>query len=250
MSSITIAGGLAVQSYCFRGFKTNPEVARLTREIGVAAIELCGVHAKFGEPATFPEVLAAYRDAGVAVVSIGVETIDGDEAKARHRFEFARAAGARFMSVSFPLRGLAAALRAAERLAAEYDLRLGIHNHGGRHWLGNADALDWVLGQCGERIGLCLDTAWALDSKEDPVALVRRFGGRVHGLHLKDFVFDRAGKPADVVVGSGNLDLAGLREALGAVGFAGYAVIEYEGDVGNPVPALQQCVGALAPLGA
>jgi sugar phosphate isomerase/epimerase len=95
------------------------------------------------------------------------------------------------------------------------------------------------------RIGLCLDTAWALDSGEDPVKMTREFGGRLYGLHVKDFVFDRAGKPEDVIVGTGNLDLSGLVEACREVDFNGYAVLEYEGDVENPVPAVRKCVEAV-----
>jgi len=143
------------------------------------------------------------------------------------------------------LDGLAASLAMAERLAAEYDVRLGIHNHGGRHWLGSSQALRWVFAQSGPRVGLCLDTAWALDSGEDPVKMIEEFGPRLHLLHLKDFVFDRARKPEDVVVGTGNLPLAAVAAALAKVGFAGEAVLEYEGDVANPVPSVSACVKAI-----
>jgi sugar phosphate isomerase/epimerase len=115
---------------------------------------------------------------------------------------------------------------------------VGIHNHGGPHWLGCARTLQWVFDQTSERIGLCLDTAWALDSREDPVAMAERFGSRLHGVHIKDFVFDRARQPEDVIVGTGNLDLPGLLKTMDAVGFSGAVVLEYEGDVENPVPAL------------
>lgn len=236
---------LSVQSYCFRGTKDNAAVAGMVKSCGLAAVEVSGVHADFKAPATFAGVVRTYREAGVAIVSAGVNTISGDEAKDRPLFEFTHAAGARCMSVNFNLDGLAASLAMAERLAAEYDVRLGIHNHGGRHWLGSSQALRWVFAQSGPRVGLCLDTAWALDSGEDPVKMIEEFGPRLHLLHLKDFVFDRARKPEDVVVGTGNLPLAAVAAALAKVGFAGEAVLEYEGDVANPVPSVSACVKAI-----
>jgi sugar phosphate isomerase/epimerase len=102
-----------------------------------------------------------------------------------------------------------------------------------------------VFKNTSDRIGLCLDTAWAMHAHEDPIAMAEQFGDRLYGLHIKDFVFDRAGQHKDVVVGTGNLDLGKLNATLKAVDFDGVAVLEYEGDVSNPVPALSECVAAI-----
>ena len=68
-----LAEKLAVQSYCFRHFKSNEEVAAKVRDIGLNSIELCGVHADFTKDADFDRVIRAYKDAQVAIVSIGVQ---------------------------------------------------------------------------------------------------------------------------------------------------------------------------------
>jgi hypothetical protein len=39
-----------VQSYCFRHFKDNADVAQKVLEIGVKSIEVCAVHADFNDP--------------------------------------------------------------------------------------------------------------------------------------------------------------------------------------------------------
>jgi inosose dehydratase len=236
---------LSVQSYCFRGTKDNAAVAGMVRQCGLAAIEVCGVHVDFKVPAAFAGAIRTYRDAGVSIVSAGVNGISGDEARDRLLFEFLKAAGVRVMSIDLGLDGLPGRLATAEKLAAEYDVRLGIHNHGGRHWLGSSQALRWMFSQASPRIGLSLDTAWALDAGEDPVKMIEEFGPRLVLLHLKDFVFDRARKPEDVVVGTGNLPLPNVAAALAKAGFAGELVIEYEGDVAGPVPALAACVQAI-----
>ena len=103
----------------------------------------------------------------------------------------------------------------------------------------------WVFGQTSDRIGLSLDTAWAIDSRENPVAWVRKFGDRLYILHLKDFVYQPDREPKDVIVGTGNLSLTDLDKALIDAAFDGAWVLEYEGDVDNPIPALKECVVAI-----
>ena len=240
---------MGVQSYCFRHFKDNAKTASLVKQCGLSKIEICGVQVDFQDTASFDAAIGAYRDAGVEIVSIGVNSLAGDEAAERNYFEFLKAAGAKFMSVDFKIGAIPRSFALAEELAEQYDVRLAIHNHGGRHWLGSADAIEWVFSQTSSRVGLCLDTAWAMHSHEDPVALAERFSERLYGLHIKDFTFDSAGQHKDVVVGTGNLDLARLAEALDAVGFDGYVVLEYEADVENPVPALTSCVEAVRAIG-
>lgn len=237
--------GLAVQSYCFRAFRDNRKTAALVKECGLVSIEVCVVHADFAKPESFAEVVRTYREQGVEVVSIGVNAITGDERQNRTLFECARLAGLAVMSIDFDINSVPESFAQADRLAEEYGINLGIHNHGGRHWLGSSQALRWVFSKTSRRVGLSLDTAWALHSKEDPVAMAREFGDRLHVIHVKDFVFDRAGKPEDVIVGTGNLDLQAFDRVLAQAGFRGAAVLEYEGDESNPVPALRECVGEI-----
>jgi sugar phosphate isomerase/epimerase len=240
-----LANELAVQSWCFRHFKQNENCIAQVKASGLDRIELSAAHVDFAKPETFDAVIGLYQRSGVRIVSIGAVGFDTNAAAMRNYFEFLRKAGTRFIAVMFRIAAVPEAYRLAERLAEEYDVRLGIHNHGGRHWQGSAEILAHVFAHTSPRIGLCLDTAWALDSGEDPVAMAERFGERLYGLHLKDFVFDRARRPKDVVVGTGNLDLGRLKQTLAKVRFDGIPVLEYEGDVENPTPAVRQCAEAV-----
>jgi len=231
---------LGIQSWCFREFKKPEQVIPMLRECGVDRIELCGVHINPADPA-MEHVLKAYNDAGITVSSFGVHGFGADEAAARKVFEFACKAD--FPTISADLQP--GGLDVVEKLCAEYGKKIAIHNHGRHHRLGPVWALEDLFAQSSPNVGLCLDTAWMLDSGSNPVDVAKKFKDRLCGLHVKDFVFDRAGRPEDVVVGEGNLDLNGLVAFLTEMAFAGYVTLEYEGDASNPVPALKQCVAAI-----
>jgi sugar phosphate isomerase/epimerase len=236
---------LAIQTFCFRNAKSNDCVADLVNECGLQAVELSGLHADFGREDVFDEAIGCYRDRGIKIVSIGVEHAVRDEERLRSRFEFVRRAGASVLSVAFPEDAAEANYRLIERLCEEYDIQVGLHNHGSYHWQGSSQAIRRLFSRINSRVGLCLDTAWALDAGQDPLAMVEEFADRLYLVHVKDFVFDRAGNPEDVVVGEGNLDLPALVQRLDDVGFEGPVILEYEGQPENPLPELIKCVHAI-----
>ena len=233
-----------VHSYCFRKFD-NHQTAAAARELGLDNVGISNVHGRFQEPDGFDETIAIYRDAGLQISSIGVVQLTGDEATDRHPFEFARRAGCGIIAVNFKPETFETASALAQELAQEYDVRCGIHNHGGYHWLGNSEILEHIFKNSGPRLGLFLDTAWALSARQNPVEMARKFGERLYGIHLKDFVFDRQGKTSDVIVGEGGLDLPAFVNAVEAAGFDGSCTLEYEAEPDNPLPALQQCAAAI-----
>jgi inosose dehydratase len=238
---------IAIQSWCFREFKTLDALAEQLQKSGVTATELCGVHADFSKPDTAPGVAEHLKKLGISIVAMGVEYLKGVIADDEPRFAFAKAAGIKHMSISFPPEAMFDGVGNIEKLAEKYDIKIGIHNHGGYDWLGNDRILKFVFSKT-KRVGLHMDTAWALDASQDPVKWAEEFKDRLVGVHLKDFVFDKAAKPTDVVIGTGNLKLPALAQILNKNNFSGALVIEYEGDAANPAPALKGCVEALMPL--
>lgn len=236
---------LGIQSYCFRGFKENSRVAELLKSCGVNVIELCAVHVDFNDTKKSAAVLETYHNHGVCIEAIGVEGFRGNAAADKKRFDFARHAGAMTISADFAVDSVPGSFKVASKLADKYDINLGIHNHGGYHWLGSRQMLRHVFKNTSPRIGLCLDTAWAIDGGEDPVAMAEEFGERLYGVHIKDFAYTRDRQRHDVVVGTCSLDLPKFMATLKKVKFKGSLIIEYEGDIKNPVPALKKCVAAV-----
>ena len=245
---MSAAMNFGVQSCCFRHFKDNAEVAAKVKQIGVSSIEVCGVHADFNDLDSWKQHVKTYQDAGVGIVSIGVQTFTGDTAKERQWFECAKAAGAKHISAHFRVDSFQDVVPATAKLAEEFDLRVGLHCHGGYIFGGSPDELEYILKIGGPRIGLCIDTAWCMQigpHQGKPVEWAKKFAGRIYGVHYKDFVFEKNAQWKDVVVGTGNLDLPAFVVALEDGGFEGMAVIEYEADVENPVPALTKCVESM-----
>ena len=236
--SENMAAQLGIQSYCFRAFKEADKLIEALKACDVDRTELCGLHWQPGQGVSPEELVKTYADAAVIITAFGVHGFTEDEAAARPVFELARAAGFNTISADFRPGGV----EVAERLCEEYGKKVALHNHGRKHRLGSANAMAELFENTSPNVGLCLDTAWMLDSGEDPVAVAERFSDRLYGLHLKDFVFDRAGKPEDVVVGTGNLDLPAMAALLKSTGFDGYLTLEYEGDVDDPVPSVKKCV--------
>ncbi len=233
---------IGIQSYCFRHFKTHAELIDLLGQCGASAIELSAVHVDVSDTGSADRIIPQYREAGIRIVSLGVQSLNGNEAHDRLSFEFARKADCKCISVHFEPETSPESWEIAERLTEEYGIPVAIHNHGGRHWLGSAQMLRHVFSRTSDRIGLCLDTAWALDSGEDPLKMADEFSERLYHLHIKDFIFNRNRKPEDVVIGTGNLDLPGLLAMLEQNDRVRTAVVEYEGDVEAPVPALKECM--------
>jgi sugar phosphate isomerase/epimerase len=241
------ARDFGVQSYCFRSFKDNVDVARKVRQIGVNKLEICGVHADFLKPGDFKDIVKIYTDAGVEIVSLGVQTFVGADSE-KSWFECARIAGAKHISAHFRVDSYTTAVPKATKLAEEFGIRIGLHLHGGYMFGGQPDVCEHLLKLGGPRLGLNIDTAWCMQigpHAGNPLKWVEKFAGRIYGVHYKDFLFDKNAAWRDVVVGTGNLDLPAFIKALEAAKFDGMAVIEYEADPENPVPALTECVNKM-----
>ncbi len=247
---MSILNNLAVQSYCFREFKDNADVASKVKEIGLDKIEVCAVHADFDDPNGWREHIKTYDDAGISIVSIGVQTFTGS-ADQESYFECAAAAGAKHISAHFQVGTFNQAISQVKSWSDKYDIKVGIHCHGGYLFGGQPDVLELLIGLGTPQIGLCMDTAWAMQigpQQGKPIEWARKYAGQLYGIHFKDFVFERNGQWQDTVVGEGNLDLKGLLTELETQKFSGVSILEYEADPENPVPALKACVEKMRSL--
>jgi len=141
-----------------------------------------------------------------------------------------------------------------EKLVKEFDIRIGIHEHGRRPDDPNYKVWDpnYVLSVVKDRdprIGACADTGHWATSGIKPLDGLQILKGRVISCHLKDRPEIGAQKP-DTIYGTGVSDVGAMLDELKKQGFEGNISIEYENNWDHSVPDVAQCVGFIRGWGA
>jgi inosose dehydratase len=234
---------MALQSYSLRGFLRDgkPDVAHalaVTKELGLHFWEAYPAHLPLVDRADQKEAIRIYKRlsgmAGVTVTGYGVVGLGKDETADRTVFEFAKMMGFQYLSAD-PDPTL---LDKVDKLVDEYQIPIGIHNHGPGHRYDKIDKIAAIIKDHSPRIGCCIDTGHFLRSKEDPVLAVEAFGKRIYGVHLKDV------KDANTftILGQGDLRTVDFLKALAAKKYAYNVAIEYEENESNPTADIKACL--------
>lgn len=117
----------------------------------------------------------------------------------------------------------------------EYGVRVNYHNHS---WEFADDGLIWfALADYAPEVHFALDTGWAAVSGFDPVELLKRYPGRFHYVHLRDF--KKSDNPLAlnfnevhagyVDLGTGDMDYPRLMRQLNRnLDDKDWAIVEYE----------------------
>ena len=174
-----------------------------------------------------------------------------DEAEWRKIFEFAKNMGLYGVTTE-DIKNL----DIIEKLAKEFDIKVGIHEHAKRTKKGPDGTTvedmsyriwdpNFVLSLVKDRdarIGACADTGHWASSGLKPLECLRILKGRLVSLHLKERTEIGKHLP-DTVYGNGVSDIPGILTELKAQGFDGNISIEYENNWDNSVPDVAQCIG-------
>jgi sugar phosphate isomerase/epimerase len=231
---------VGVQSYSLRNF-TLEEAIRHLQGMGVHYVELTGRHlpldASDDQIAAVKKLLAA---ADIKISAHGVNRFTADHEANKRIFEFAKRVGFKNISAD----PAPESFESLDKLVAEYDIRIAIHNHGPTHRYNKVDSVKQAIAGHDKRIGACVDCGHFLRSGEDPVKCVLELGDRVYGVHLKDEKEMNTRESANVVIGKGHLDVVGLFKALRQVKFPadGALSLEYEANPQNPIEEMKACL--------
>ena len=251
---------IGCQAYSFNRFSVFEAIEK-TAEAGGKVIEFYPgqkltkeePNVKWSHDST-DEVIARVKEKlakhNVRAVNYGVVGIPKDEAGARKVFEFAKKMG---------LYGVTTesidALDTAEKLAKEYDIRVGIHEHAKRfkkdadgkpvedtsYKIWNPEYVrDLVKGR-DSRIGACADIGHWQTSGLKAIDGLKILEGRLISLHAKERAALGPGQH-DTIFGTGITDMAGVLAELKRQKFTGNISLEYEYNWDNSVPDMKQCI--------
>jgi inosose dehydratase len=232
---------MAIQSWTFR---VQPLADALTSiaSLGITRVELSPQAAHFGFPATddqIAELRAALAANGLDCVTSGLEPATGDHEQNRAVFEYARKLGLRTIMVDPPPESL----DSLDALVREYDVRVGIHNHGPGTRYSRIEDVDAALAGRDRRMGCIIDTGHYTRAGVDPIEAFRHFAGRVYGVHLKDVAAANPAAP-DTILGEGVVDLPAVFDVLREIDFPADASLslEYEGNPEMPYDDVIVCL--------
>jgi len=231
---------VGVQSYSLRHFNTEDTVRHL-QGMGVHYAEFYSKHLDpKADDGKIAEVQGLLKSAGIKLAGHGVHGFSKDHEANKRLFDFAKKIGVKVITANPE----PDAFDSLDKLVAEYDIRIAIHNHGPGALFDKLDSVTSAVKGRDKRIGACVDCGHYLRSGEDPVKCVLTLGERVYGVHIKDEKETNTPKSANVVIGKGHLDVVGLFKALRQVKFPadGSLALEYEANEANPIDDMKACL--------
>lgn len=234
---------MGIQSFSLRAFGVDGALDK-TKELGLHYIEFTRAHfPPTPDAVKIKETLDKCAARDISISSHGVQAFSKDHAANETFFQFAKAAGLRNISAN-PQKD---SFDSLEKLVAQYDIRIAIHNHGPDALYDKvSDCLEIVKGR-DQRIGFAADLGHFIRSGEDPVDVIHKLGGRLYGVHLKDFA-EKQKKTKGVILGKGHLDVVGVFKALKTVKFPadGALSLEYEENPNDPMAEIKECLAVAA----
>lgn len=245
---------MGMQSYSLRAYDTRTAL-RHTKEVGLKYWEAFPKHIPLSTlPKTLAESKALLSEAGIRLMAYGVVDFDANETKAREKFDFAKAIGLAAFSAN-PNKDKST-FDLLDKLVAEYDVGIGIHNHGPRARYSKISDVADIVKDRHPKIGACVDTGHYLRSDEDPVEALERLHDRIFGVHLKDVRTVNDGgrrKKLFTILGQGDLKIVDCLRVLKRINYQGCLSLEYEENPENPLSdiaaSLQVVRDAAARLG-
>ncbi|MEO8736790.1 MAG: sugar phosphate isomerase/epimerase [Edaphobacter sp.] len=240
---------LGIASYTFRKFDPA-HLIEFMKQLKTPYLNLKDVHLPMTPTDQVSKQAAEYRAAGMILTAAGtIYFPKDDDEDIRAKFEYCKAAGISLI-VGSPTHQT---LPRVEKFVKEYNIRVGIHNHGpeDKEWPSPLTVLDAVKNM-DSRIGCCIDVGHTMRTGTDVVSAIRKVGPRVFDIHMKDLA-NRSEKESQVAVGDGLMPVRQIFQALIDLRYPGQVDLEYEIFPADPMPGVVKSFaymrGVLAGMG-
>lgn len=234
---------LGLQSWTCREMSFE-ETVEFAAKHGIKYVEFFKKHIDPAAPVEENLAKKAFLEKhGVTAYSIGVSGTSMDKEENRQLFELAKLFGMKVVVVE--PRDMAQ-WDNLEELVKEYDIKLGIHNHGTGTVYGDPATVRKVLAERDPRIGVCMDIGWVTAAGHDAVEAYKSYDGRVFDMHFKDKKVDGTPKPPDTLMGQGSAPFVPLFEEMKRSAWSGVLAIETDSkDFAQDPTALVESAKAL-----
>ena len=136
-------------------------------------------------------------------------------------------------------------LEGVNKLADEFKINVGLHNHPRDSYYWNPDVVLGHLKDLGPRVGACADTGHWLRSGLNPLECIKKLKGRIVGFHIKDLKKSGDNYDADCVFGQGEVGIADILKEFATHDRTEFKIpfsIEYEADWNNNQPKIAESV--------
>jgi sugar phosphate isomerase/epimerase len=240
---------LGIASYTFRKFD-QAHLIDFMKQLKTPYLNLKDVHLPMVPLDQVAPRAAEYRAAGLILTAAGNISFPKDEDEdIRAKFQYCKAAGISLI-VGAPTRQ---SIARVEKFVKEYDIRVGIHNHGpeDKEFPSPLDVLAAVK-DMDPRMGCCIDVGHTMRTGTDVVGAIKQAGHRLFDVHMKDLA-DSKLKESQVAVGEGVMPVRDIFQALIEMKYPGCVDLEYEIFPDNPMPGVLQSFaymrGVLAGMG-
>jgi len=240
---------LGIASYTFRKFD-QAHLIDFMKQLKTPYLNLKDVHLPMTPVDQIAPRAAEYRAAGLILTAAGTITFAKDEDEdIRAKFDYCKAAGISLI-VGAPT---PAVLPRLEKFIKQYNIRVGIHNHGpeDKEFPSPLDVLAAVKNM-DPRIGCCIDVGHTMRTGTDVVEAIRKAGPRLFDIHMKDLAESKV-KESQVAVGQGVMPVREIFKTLIDMRYAGFVDLEYEIFPDDPLPGVLQSFaymrGVLAGMG-
>ena len=230
---------IGVQSYSLREFGLHDAIRHI-QGMGLHFVELFSKHLDItATDEQIAETKKLLTSANIKLNAHGVNRFTKDHEANRKAFAFAKKAGFRNITADPDPESF----ESLDKLCAEYDVRICIHNHGPKHRYNLIEDVAKAVKGHHPHVGACIDAGHFIRSKEDPVKAIHELKGRAFALHLKDDDKQDGGSH-NVILGKAHLDVPGVFQALKATQFPadGSLSLEYEANPQNPIDDMKACL--------
>ncbi len=229
---------MAIAGYTFAQL-TLDQALNAMKRAGIGLLGVKDIHLPLNSTQeTINAFLAKAGTFGVKPYTVGVIYMK-TEAEADRAFAYANMVGVNLI-VGAPDVSL---LPYVEKKVKEYDIRLGIHNHGPDQKLYPGPDDVWeAIKNLDPRIGYCLDIGHTTRLGLDPIVAVKKYHKRIFDLHVWDT--DKPVKAGGCVeAGRGIIDFPEFFKTLRKVSYSGTVSLEYTKEMADPLPGITESFG-------